>query len=188
MGHSRAGSNCIGCCWKPSQPQAIVVNKLSWGLARETTHWRAPFFFTAAPLSANTAALEYGVKWGWILLWGILHLELSERDDKYVWQYSYRSFWHKIHWNFVVVSAITVCSHRIPVKGPLKLKSHQSHQCPDYHLGCYVFSPICLSVCKSNTPAILQKCMICREVTWELGHWQVGAFFAILGIHLPGLQ
>ncbi len=84
MGHSGAGSGCIGCCWKPSQPWAIMVNKLSWGLATETTHWWAPFFSTAGPLSVNTAALEYGLKWGLILIpeMALLRADQKEAERK----------------------------------------------------------------------------------------------------------
>lgn len=79
MGHSGAGSGCIGCCWKPSQPRAIMVNKLSWGLATETTHWRAAFFSTAGLLSGKPAALEYGLKQGLIL---ILAMQLLRADQR----------------------------------------------------------------------------------------------------------
>lgn len=37
MGHGETGSGCIGCCCKPSQPQATMVNKQPWGLTTDHT-------------------------------------------------------------------------------------------------------------------------------------------------------
>lgn len=99
MGHSGAGSGCIGC-WKPSQPRAIMVNKLSWGLATETTHWRAPFFSSACPLSTEHCSL--GLKQGLIL---IAEMPLLRADQK-----AARRKWKK----WCVCGLTDQCAHTVP--------------------------------------------------------------------------
>lgn len=62
----KRGSGCIGRFWNPSQPQAVMVNKLSRGLEMETTHWRTPFFSTVGEWQSEktrpATALNYDLR------------------------------------------------------------------------------------------------------------------------------